>query len=313
MKKLRVGSICTGIGGFELGLKNAFKDNFSLEFYSEIKETAMKVFHHNFPNIDRNKNIGDIKKFCIKQNKGIDYNRIGSLPDIDLLVAGTPCQQFSIASSTRGELPDLKKNNMSSSLVYCFFYLKEIKKPKYFLLENVASMSTKNRDIISKRLEVEPIEIESIHFSPQKRKRLYWCNFKIGELPKEKSKPLDNLVAWSRSTRYDDGVKCWLCKAPYDRGNKTCGHKDKSFVEARETTDGYANTLTTGPGCGSFSSKNYIKEKGKLRLLHPNECEFIQGYPENYTSIVKNNKRYDLIGNSVDPKVVEFILKGIKL
>ena len=59
--------------------------------------------------------------------------------------------------------------------------LKEIS-PKYFLLENNASMSKKkNKDIITQIMGVEPVFIDSIDFSAQSRKRLYWTNIPVKE------------------------------------------------------------------------------------------------------------------------------------
>ena len=52
---------------------------------------------------------------------------------------------------------------------------------KYFLLENNASMSKKNKDIITKIMGVEPVFIDSIDFSAQNRKRLYWTNIPVKE------------------------------------------------------------------------------------------------------------------------------------
>jgi site-specific DNA-cytosine methylase len=58
--------------------------------------------------------------------------------------------------------------------------LKEVQ-PRYFLLENNASMSKENRDIISSYMGCEPVLINSANFSAQTRKRLYWTNIPIGE------------------------------------------------------------------------------------------------------------------------------------
>ena len=98
---------------------------------------------------------------------------------IDLLLGGSPCQGFSFAG---------KQLNFKDPRSKLFFeYVKALKtlKPKYFLLENV-KMKKEYQDIISERLGVEPIEINSALVSAQNRKRLYWTNIPGIEQPKDK-------------------------------------------------------------------------------------------------------------------------------
>lgn len=275
-------STFTGIGVFEKAIHNVF-DNAECVGYSEIDQYAENSFLHNFPYME-GLNFGDIKLLTRKDGK-FNKTLINKLPDFDLLVGGPNCQDLSIAKSNRQGLKGSK-----SSLFFDLVAILKVKKPKYFLVENVASMSRKDRDIMSEHLGVEPHLICSDRFTPQKRNRLYWYNWDNVELPEEGSR-WPNLVAWSRSTRYPKG-------------------KDK-YVEERETIDGRANTLTTGKGCGSFSSKNFIIDNGNKRLLTPNECELLQGLPLGYT-VGSDTQRYRQIGNCVTLDVVNQILLGLK-
>ena len=93
--------------------------------FSEIDKYACQVLKYNFPNT---KNYGDITK--------INWAEI---PDFDLLVGGSPCQDLSIAGKRAG----LK--GARSSLAWSFINALEIKKPKYFLWENVkGALSSRN-------------------------------------------------------------------------------------------------------------------------------------------------------------------------
>ena len=126
-------------------------------FASEIKDIAIKVTQTNYPDTIQ---IGDVTK--------IDAT---TLPKIDLLIGGSPCQNFSIANlNSRDGLEGDK-----SSLFYQYLRLLREVKPKYFLLENV-KMKKDQEAIISELLGVKPILINSNLVSAQSRPRLYWTN-----------------------------------------------------------------------------------------------------------------------------------------
>jgi len=142
------------------------KNGFEIKEYlaSEIDNHAINVTQNNYP---ETKQLGSVTE--LKSN---------NLPKIDLLIGGSPCQSFSNAGLRNGF-------DGKSGLFWEYVrVLKEVK-PTYFLLENV-KMKKEWRDIISKELGVEPIEICSSLFSAQQRKRLYWTNIPVdvSKLPK---------------------------------------------------------------------------------------------------------------------------------
>jgi len=106
-------------------------------FASEINNNAIKVTQKNYPDTIQ---IGDITKI-----KGSD------LPKIDLLIGGSPCQDFSEANRVKLGLKGVK-----SRLFYEYVRLLKEVKPKYFLLENVR-MKKEWKDVITSHLGVEPI------------------------------------------------------------------------------------------------------------------------------------------------------------
>lgn len=125
-------------------------------YASEVDKYAIKITLKNFPNTIQ---LGDVKTVWSR-----------NLPQIDLLIGGSPCQDLSSAGKRAGLTGE------RSGLFWHFVRLLRTCKPKYFLLENVASMNKESRDIISKALGVEPILINSALVSAQQRKRLYWTN-----------------------------------------------------------------------------------------------------------------------------------------
>jgi DNA-cytosine methyltransferase len=135
------------------------------EYYaSEIDKDAMFIAKKNFPNI---KHIGDVTK--VQGN---------NLQKIDLLIGGSPCQNLSLAV-----INNIKHNKgldgEKSGLFYEYLRLLTETKPKYFLLENVGGMRTKDKDLITEALGVEPLQINSNLFSAQDRDRYYWTNIPV--------------------------------------------------------------------------------------------------------------------------------------
>ena len=171
---MRILSLFDGISCGQLALTRA---GIPIEIYyaSEIDKYAMQVTQKNFPKTIQ---LGDVSKIDFTQFVG----------KIDMIIGGSPCQDLSIAKTNRQGL-----QGQRSGLFYKFVEAIRTIKPKYFLLENVASMSKENRDIITKELGVEPIMINSALVSAQQRKRLYWCNWKI-EQPKDKGIILKDIL-----------------------------------------------------------------------------------------------------------------------
>lgn len=250
---MRYLSTFSGLGGFELAVHNRLKDAKCVG-YSEIDKFAVQTYEKNFPS-HKGKNFGDIERLVFdldsKGNFVVNEARVKMLPDFDLLVGGSPCQDLSIAKAKRKGLDGLK-----SRLFFAYLEILRIKKPKYFILENVASMSKEAKEAITDAISkaygrrIEPMTINSGLVSAQNRERVYWFPWEV-EQPEDKGIVVKDLVSWSRSTRYkDENGKVWSSPGP----GRT------SYVEQRINTNGKANTLTTGQGCGSFSSKNYMLE-----------------------------------------------------
>jgi len=152
---MNVLSLFDGMSCGQIALERS-KIPYKKYFSSEIKPHAIKVTQHNFPNTIQ---LGDVKYI-----KGKD------LPKIDLLIGGSPCQDFSRANKKQEGI-----NGQKSSLFYEYVRLLEEVKPKYFLLENV-KMKKEYQTIISQTLGVEPVNINSSLVCGFLRDRFYWTN-----------------------------------------------------------------------------------------------------------------------------------------
>jgi len=153
------GMSCGMIALDRLGIK---VDNY---YASEIDKYAIQVSQANYPDIIQ---VGDITKLDLS-----------TLPKIDLVMGGSPCQGFSFAGK------QLAFDDPRSALFFEFHKAISYLQPKYFLLENVR-MKKEYLDIISEYMGVEPIFINSSLVSAQSRQRYYWTNIPVDGLPDDK-------------------------------------------------------------------------------------------------------------------------------
>jgi DNA (cytosine-5)-methyltransferase 1 len=163
-KQIKVVSLFSGIGGFEEGLKKA-KINDKVVFASEIDSFAQKSYAANFCEVNI---YGDIKAVNEKD-----------VPDHNLLLAGFPCQSFSIAGRQKG-FEDIR-----GTLFFDVARILAEKQPKYILLENVKNLISHDRTATIKRIlstlneigyTVDFTVINSLEAGvPQNRDRTYIC------------------------------------------------------------------------------------------------------------------------------------------
>ncbi len=125
-------------------------------YASEIDKHAIAVSKANWPDIIH---LGDIKTIDLTQ-----------LPQIDLLIGGSPCQDLSIAGRQKG------LSGERSGLFYDYIRIKNAINPRFFMLENVANIPKDTLDEMNRLIGCPPITINSKDFSAQSRKRNYWTN-----------------------------------------------------------------------------------------------------------------------------------------
>ena len=175
---MKVLSLFDGISSGRLALERA---GIPVEKYyaSEIDKYAIQVAQKNYPDTIQ---VGDVTK--------LNYLE---LLDVDMIIGGSPCQDLSIAKQNREGLRGAR-----SGLFWKYVEALEVIRPKWFLLENVASMRNEDRDAITATLkriypETECIMINSALVSAQQRKRYYWTNWHV-EQPQDKGILLKDIL-----------------------------------------------------------------------------------------------------------------------
>ncbi len=325
---MNVLSLFDGISCGQIALERAGieVDNY---FASEIDKYAIKVTQENYPNTIQ---LGDISK--VKYLNGKLYYKTEDLfvcafdGKIDLVIGGSPCQGFSIAGK------QLAFDDHRSILYFEYERLLNEINPKYFLLENV-KMSPKYRDIISERLGMTPILINSSLVSAQNRQRWYWTNIPGVIQPEDKNIFLNDILEKDVDEKYyiKDGRLNWLKK--FGEIKEKNGYvafnpnKAKCLTVRGEPSwnttyilqwphggnnggvrgiDGETPSLTRS----CWEHNNLLLNKGMVRKLTPIECEKLQTVPNDYTSILSDSQRYKALSNGWTVDVLVHIFKEIK-
>lgn len=245
-------------------------------YASEIDPYAVKVSNTNYPDIVQ---LGDVTQVSSAQ-----------LPKIDLLLGGSPCQDFSRAGKGAAFEGDRGK------LFWEFVRLLKETQPTHFLLENV-KMKQEYQDVISEALGVQPVLINSNIFVPQNRERLYWTNIPIAPLPDKTDTTLPDILNKDRE---------WFDIQPWALSK----WGDKRKVDALRTVEHpEAFTITTN---NTHPKNHYLNaDRTQMTRLTPDELEMLQGVPEGYTAHVSNTRRHHMLGNGWTVPVISHIFNGI--
>lgn len=271
-------------------------------FASEIDKYAIQVAKHNFPNT---KHIGSV--IDVKGNE---------LPKIDLLIGGSPCQDFSSANKEKLGLQGEK-----SGLFYEYLRLLKECEPKYFLLENVA-MDDYSYAAISEMLGTYPTNINSELVSGQLRQRSYWTNigpesfdlfgnrYSMIPQPRNKKIKFQDLL----DNGYTDRLKarCLLESESRNPGSTFSSlrrYMIQGFINVifkdKETFEKYSKMTE------DEMKANFID--GDIRKLNQNEMERLQTVPNGYTSTLKRNEAACLLGDGWTVDTIAHIFSFIEV
>jgi DNA (cytosine-5)-methyltransferase 1 len=325
--KIKFIDLFAGIGGIRLGFErsvNSFGLNSDCVFTSEIDKNACTTYSFNFPN-DNHSPMSDITL--------VDENNI---PDFDVLLAGFPCQAFSIAG---------KRSGFEDTRGTLFFDVARIikeKKPKAFLLENVKGLvNHKGGKTLSTIINVlkNDLGYKSTTFKvlnsknfglAQNRERIYIVGFADGyggsfefDTQINNSKRIKDIIEEKPVS-----VKYYLSETYF---KSLINHKQRHSLKGNgfgyeiKTMDDIANAVVCG---GMGKERNLLIDKRQtnltpitkikgsvnlngIRKMTPIEWERLQGFPDNWTSIVADVNRYKQLGNSVSVPVIESVSKKI--
>tara|TARA_X000001382_G_scaffold108473_1_gene84346 strand:+ start:1247 stop:2182 length:936 start_codon:yes stop_codon:yes gene_type:complete len=307
MRMINVLSLFDGMSCGQIALEKA---GIQVDKYyaAEIDKYAIKVAKANYPDMIH---LGDVREV-----------KADSLPQIDLLIGGSPCQGFSFAGK------QLNFDDPRSKLFWEYVRLLKDLKPKYFLLENV-KMKKESMDVITEALGVEPIFINSNLVSAQNRQRYYWTNIPMDKLPDDKGIVLADIL----EDGHVDRDKSHCIDANYFKGGNLKSYFEKHRRQLVFSDDGMCHvgdadlkghdynrrvyhpdgkgpSLCASSG-GNLEPKTYIKPNS-WRKLTPLECERLQTVPEGYTAHVSNTQRYKMLGNGWTVDVIKHIFEGVK-
>ena len=263
------------------GVKNKY-------FASEIKKHAIECTKENYPNTIH---IGDVTKI-----------KASDLPPIDILIGGSPCQDFSAANKVRKGLQGQK-----SSLFFEYLRLLKECNPKYFLLENVI-MDKTQQAIIDDLLNITPVRINGNLVSAANRDRLFWTNISYYEdlfgmkhcnipQPENKNILLKDII----TNGYVNIDKANGLKTHHGFNEDKNGYIYKNFemVKKRYENMGMENIV--------FDSSDFDYHKG-IRHFNKTELERLHNIPEGYTKSLSRKKAHDLIGDGWTVDVIVHIL-----
>ena len=292
-----------GVGGIRLGFEEAFKEQSSFVFASEIDKFAQTTYVSNYGHLPS----GDITK--------IEPNEI---PSFDILLAGFPCQPFSNAGLKKGF------EDTRGTLFFDIARIAKYHEPQVLFLENVKGFRNHDKGntfkVVKETLEelgyrVFSEVLNAKHFGvPQNRERIYIIAFLDHSInftfPKslEKSVKLGDILEEKVDEKYTISDKLW---AGHQRRKKEHKAKGNGF--------GYSIFTEQSEYTSTISARYYkdgseilIEQKDKNpRKLSPREAGRLQGFPDDFKITVSDTQAYKQFGNSVAVPVIKALAKEI--
>jgi DNA (cytosine-5)-methyltransferase 3A len=320
---MRVLSLFDGISCGMVAMERA---GIPVDEYSafEIDKFASGISQKNYPGIKR---FGDVFDGNFKDFKGYD-----------VLLGGSPCTYWSIAKNNREISPDGKGGELFMQYIRAL----EDSGCKYFLYENNNSIHQDIKDFISKKLDVQPIMINSALVSAQHRKRCYWTNIPDITQPENKGILVRNILV-SDADRYECPVitshyRDVIEKLNPDKSYCLCARDYKGF--GKQSMNGVLTPIRIGTYGNGGQGQRIYSVYGKsialsangggqgartglykvdlpdgeyiIRRLSPVEAERLQTLPDNYTAGFSDSQRYKCLGNGWTVDVIAHILRGIQ-
>jgi len=310
-----------GIGGIRIGFE---KHGGKCLFTSEWNPFAQKTYLDNFMAVDGHQMVGDITQF--------DETEI---PNHDILLAGFPCQPFSLAGVSKKNALGRPHGFECTTQGTLFFDVARIiaaKSPKAFLLENVKNLASHDNGNTFKVIQETLKEelgydiyykiIDGQHFVPQHRERLIILGFR----EKKDHNPFDDLilpekgeVKLSSILHPEDGTE--KEEPPYTTGKNgevnskytltphLWDYLQKYAEKHRKAGNGFGFGLVKGTDIARTLSARYYKDGSEIlidqgnrkrpRRLTPRECARLMGFEDSFQIPVSDTQAYRQFGNSV--------------
>ena len=289
-----------GIGGMRLAFEGA---GGRCVYSNEWNKYSQQTYFANFGE----QPDGDITK--------VDADTI---PDHDILVAGFPCQPFSIAGVSKKQSLGRAtgfEDKTQGTLFFDICRILKIKRPKAFMLENVKNLKSHDRGrtfkVIAEALDELDYEIfhevlDGQHYVPQHRERILivgfdrkrygsCVNFNFDITPAEPKPVIKNILEQEVDKKYTLTDKLWTYLQNYAAKHRAAGN-------------GFGYGIADPEGISRTLSARYYKDGSEIligqdkmnpRRLTPRECARLQGFPDDFIIPVSDTQAYKQFGNSV--------------
>lgn len=307
-------SFFAGVGGIDLGFENA---GFKTIYANEFDGYAADTFEQNF----------DIKV----DRRDVNIVLPSEVPDFDVLLAGFPCQAFSVAGYRKGFEDEKGRGNLFFQLIRI---MKE-KKPRVAFFENVKNLVGHDNGNTF-RVICAALDNLGYHYSyqvlnaceygdvPQNRERIYIIAFK--NMSDYESFTMPKAIPLRRTIRDVIDFESVVPEKYYYKPEKCCFYE--KLVESmknpntiyqwrrkyvRENKSNVIPTLTANMGEGGHNVPLVLSDDGRIRKITPRECFNAQGYPRSFRLPNQSDARlYKQAGNSVVVPVISRIAEQIK-
>ena len=314
--KLNCASFFAGVGGIDLGFQKA---GFKTIYANEFDSYAVKTFESNFEIKVDHRDIKSVKS--------------ENIPDFDVLLAGFPCQPFSIAGYRQGFEDEKDRGNLFFELIRII----KVKKPRIIFLENVKNLISHDKgntfNVIKESLKQNGYQIKYKVLNakdygniPHGRERIYIVGF-LNEFEVEKFEFPNSVELKNKLPDYIDFEELKDEKYYYSSNKNKfysileSGMKNNDSIYqwrrmyVRENKSGVCPTLTANMGTGGHNVPLILTKNSNrkvIRKLTPRECFNLQGFPKDFIlPKIAESQLYKPSGNSVVVPVIERIAKKI--
>lgn len=310
---MKCASFFAGVGGIDLGFEQA---GFKTVYANEFDSYAADTFERNFRvKVDR---------------RDINVVKPEEVPDFDVLLAGFPCQAFSVAGYRKGFADEKGRGNLFFQLVR----IMEKKKPRVAFFENVKNLVGHDNgntfrvicsalDTMGYKYVSQVLNATEYGNVPQNRERIYIVAF-LSEEDKEKFS-MPNAIPLKKNIRdvmdfeHEVPSKYYYLKEKCNfyntleesmKNSETIYQWRRKYV--RENKSNVVPTLTANMGEGGHNVPLMLTNDGRIRKLTPRECFNVQGFPESFVLPAQADSRlYKQAGNSVVVPVIKRIANNI--
>ncbi|WP_040625301.1 DNA cytosine methyltransferase [Moraxella macacae] len=306
---LKAIDLFAGIGGIRLGFEQVFKHQIEFVFASEFDKFAQQTYYANYGELPH----GDITQIDVKD-----------IPHHDIILAGFPCQAFSVAGLRKGF------EDTRGTLFFDVARIAKHHRPKLIFLENVKGF--KNHDkgntfkVVKRTLEdlgyrVYADILNAKNFGiPQNRERIYIIAI-LNEFNQDGAIDFNALKTIYKPSKVGDILQTGVDKK-YTISDKLWAGHQRRKLEHQKKGNGFGYSLfNANSDYTSTISARYYKDGSEIlieqhnqnpRKITPKEASRLQGFPENFKIVVSDVQAYKQFGNSVAVPVIRALANEIK-